>query len=659
MARTAAYGGSYDFPSVSFDWLGGLPQTLEEGRIRAARQNLGDLQSLDEQAKYLAGQGDLEGAKTLYSLQTARRAQETAGIAAAAQAEYVKNLPEALKNMNKQLNPTAPGGPEYTPSFVQPAPVPGAMPVWPGDSGAPKPGAAVAPGVPVAQGPQGQIQIPANLPPEATRIGGAEQPALPQPTQVAGPPMVGGQSPVQPAPVAPQAPPQPGLDLRFGGTPPSPQAPVAPAARPAINPMADQEAAKREAQALEQVIAGAPKGAVNPALLARYRDALTRSDVKGERGDWAFAQAQNVMMGEPTKTFAQWQDDKQLLGKRFDEAVKTYGGVADEGKTALKVDDTLTKLDSLMKNEDFISGRGVATRNLVNQQIAGAIGIARSMGIPDHLLPDPKSIPGMSSTDVTLVFQGLARQLVVQSLGGLGRNISDKDVVYQDSTFPNLALTPEANRLLIEFHRQVAQQSIGAFNAAKAYRTQAEARNTFTQIGLDNALDKYYRENPPKSVIFNPDGTKTALGQKFDAQVVQQRAQAQGGGNPFAAAAQGANALASRAGQLLSGGPVPTGPLPPTEPMSGAPLAAAPRVVPPNIQSPALNDPMSGLSPTQAAPQAPIAAPAPAATPPVAGPGAAFQRPVPTSLPPGARRVIHEDGSRGIRLRDGRIIPVQ
>lgn len=654
MARAAAYGGSYDFPNVSFDWLGDLPSTLDEGRIRAARQKLGDLtssdpSSLDKAAARLLSAGDLEGAKTVYGLSTARRSQETAGVAAAAQAKYVEGLPAALQNVNKQLAPGgAPGGPEYTPSFVQPAPGPGAAPVWPGD----RPGAQAAPGPVVAQaappspqppmeggpvipvdGIRGNIQLPPNLPPGSMRIGAAEAPPE-APTQVAGPPMVGGQSPVAPAPVPPPA--QPGLDLRFGGTPPSPQAPASQSARPVLNPMAEQEAALREVRALEGIIAAAPKGAQNPGVLARYRNALERANIKGARGDYAYAQAQNAMMGEPVKTFDQWEGDKTLLAKRFEEASKSYGTISDAGETARKVDDTLSKLDSLTKNESFISGKGVATRNLVNQYIVGAIGIARTMGIPDNVLPDPKAIPGMSSTDLTQVFQGLSRQLVVQSLGGLGRNISDKDVVYQDSTFPNLQLTPEANKLLIDFHRQIAQQSIGAFNAARMYRNDAESRNTFSQVGLDNAMNKYYKENPPKSVIYNQDGTKTELGKKFDALVEKQRVEQQGG-NPFAnavrAVRQYGGALDARVGQMLSGGPVPTGPQAPTEPMTGLP--------------------------TQAAPVAP-AAPAPTATPPAtAGPGAAFQRPVPTQLPPGARRVIHQDGTRGIRLQDGRIIPVQ
>lgn len=156
-------------------------------------------------------------------------------------------------------------------------------------------------------------------------------------------------------------------------------------------------------------------------------------------------------------------------GKLFSETQKA-------GRSALGTQGVLNRMETLVQDPSFYSGGAVAENVVLpfKQAIAGLGG-------------DPNSARGMEE------FRGLSNKAALDGMGGsLGTGFSNADRDFITTQYPNLANTPEGNKMRIEGLRKIEQRKI---DIAKASREYAK-RNGRIDAGFEAELTEWAERNP-------------------------------------------------------------------------------------------------------------------------------------------------------------------
>lgn len=510
---------AYRFPVIDFSSLGDLPQVYEEASMRAGRKNAlagldsSNSASLERTGAALLRAGDIDGATKLFNIVQQRNSLAQRG----SNDEFYNKtiLPlimERMKGGGGGAPATAPTPSYSPPTQDEPAPAPGGLKPWPVSQAEP-PLAAV--GAAPLEPPAMRVDEAQISPVLAPKPSPGPEPQVAQAGPMVQSPLVPQASPAKPAPVPGQPP--VGFDPRLSVIPGTlPEAPVQrPVPKrlpmPGQNPedVAAADKAYNEAL-LFSVSKGAPAG-LGAAARERYSAALKKLNVPAEEQQYLTDQLQRQQLGLPQVTLTDWQKGKQGYGPLLEELIKTDADIQKRGNKSTDVLQSLEVLDQISKHPDFQSGEGTGLVNRFRSGLYTAREAARSLGVPEDLLPRLEDIKGAKSTQLGEMFQAVSNRLIFDALGGLGAQVSNSDRTFSAASFPNLALTPQGNKLLIQYLKAQYAQDKAAAAVARTYRKQYGVNADAP--GLLDAVQKYRDEH---SILVDSKGEKTALGKEID-----------------------------------------------------------------------------------------------------------------------------------------------
>lgn len=158
------------------------------------------------------------------------------------------------------------------------------------------------------------------------------------------------------------------------------------------------------------------------------------------------------------------------------EARKRFGEIQASGRSASSTIGTLNLMERMIDDPRFYSGFGGEAQKRVNQLLV-------RIGWADANAASPAE-----------VFEGLGRKAVLDRLGGsLGNGISNADVSFITGTVASLANTPEGNRQMIAYARQLAEREQVIAKMARDY---ARAHNGRLDDGFEEVLAQFAEANP-------------------------------------------------------------------------------------------------------------------------------------------------------------------
>jgi len=491
----------YKFPVANFDWLGELPQLAEEARGNAARKealanlDFSNPDAMEKAASKLFETSNTKNMEMALRLQTAAREKRALGHTISQDTMYQKYLPQLLKTMQGGGGDVEAPPPQAPQSPAAPSPFDTApRGTVPGMSAAPPPSAPPQ-GVPpnMAMSPSDELLARAEgaAPPPApgpqfAQAGGAPQLPGPPPAAAMPPWMQGAQSRPMTMPQGGQGPTQAPVPLPTSGT---------------------REAAQQEVRRLEAAILMVPPKApqlLQP-LLTKYRDALKRTEYTAEQQNYLFEQAQRKGMGEPVQTVGQWNAEKQTLKGHLDEVQSIYKEYRTDANTSRKSIEILDRMDQIIKHPSFISGKGAALYGSAVNGLNTLAQIARQYNIPvpDDLgakyagVPDPTKVAALQDEYVAL-----SNKVVFATLGTLGNQISEGDRKFIERANASLSGTPEGNKALHKFMRQVAER------AGEPEKWAREYRQKFGDRGTAAGMEQYIADKRESHKIFTTSDEK-------------------------------------------------------------------------------------------------------------------------------------------------------
>lgn len=489
----------YKFPNVSFDWLGELPGINEEARaLQHRKETLADLDlsnpdAIEKKAAELAKSGSLKDMEMALRLQASAREKRAQTHKISEDLQYRQNIPLMLKALEGGGGGAAAPPPQE--DYNWPAP---------GTQNLPGPQGAVQDGGPPQLGPMGQgpmAQGPGAIPGPTAQSPSEEILARAEGTTPVVP-VPGPQYAQAGGPQAPQAPPPgPAVPPWLQGA----QAPVVtrPPPRPQILPAGgEQDAARAEAQRLRSALMMAPPKTpvgILQALMAQYRNALGKTDLTPDQRNYEFESTQRERMGERRETFEQWNADKQTLKGNQDEVQSFYKEYRNDAATSRKSLDILNRMDQIIEHPSFVSGRGAALYGSAVNGLNTLAQIARQYNIP---VPDDlgAKYAGVGDPVKTAALQeeyvALANKVVFATLGTLGNQISEGDRKFIERANASLSGTPQGNKALHKFMRQIAERSGEPEKWAREYRHKVGSRAT--AIGME----QYVADKRESSSLF-------------------------------------------------------------------------------------------------------------------------------------------------------------
>ena len=522
---------AYDF-KVDFSPLGTLPGLAQGYKERVATEEAlaglksGKYQDVAEAAAaILRGGGSIDQATKLYNAATARYGAEQRGLDMKQYLEFLRTHPQ-------------PGAPASTiaPPIADPSMSYGdiSVPTRPDQASTPAPGAPL-PGVQwPAPPPVGQRSEALPSPTDAiiTKAQAGMDPVLAAPaTKLAGPLPTPDSAPPNIPSLALQSGQMqvgqpPGAQLQMGGPAqaPVPQTPAqAPQAAPSLSPQATaqqrMQLLQSETDRLAKEYYQLPfKGANSPAarqILDQYKRALDQLAPNDPK--WREYQADNfqqVLTGNRPVTYREWRLQEPLAIDNQKEIAKAYSdknGYREQGERAQKQIDILNQMDLLAKNPAFTSGTGQREVGMGIGLIAGAVKMAKDMGITEGL-PNVEALakivdPATKSAAVNAAFNALSNKLIFETIGSLGTGISEGDRNFVNNMFPSLSLTKEGNELLSRILKPMAEKVVQAQKAAEDYRL-----NTKNYQQTLPGMDQYVRSKTQDSVYVDAKGNPTEAG---------------------------------------------------------------------------------------------------------------------------------------------------
>jgi hypothetical protein len=508
-------------PRVSFDWLATLPSLAEESRLNVGRRAIlsgldsSDPDALEAKARQLYGLGDTKTAAALMKEALDRR--ELARKAASDQS-YLQGLPGILQTIGGARNPGAVGG---TPIPSPPLP----------DVFAPKPPGAQSQTTP--EGPpstvsslQGRFGNWASLPVDQGVTGtvpqmeGPGRPLLPPPQQVGQevrPPSpseellsrtedqpIGAEGTPPPSQLTRLAGPLPGsgtapLPGSPGYPPPAPRGPVVP---PTPEAKTLEEQAYQDAQGIAARLAASPKGSNTTGLRALLGDALRRAKVPQDRLDWTMENADRVAEGLQPQSYGDYQASIKNQPVRYKAALEAYQASSTEERKAYDLQNTIDRMDSILKNPKMTSGAGTAMFEGAKAKVLNIKDMLVANGVPIPDIINKSITDSTSSVQLRQAFGALANSAVFAKLGSLGNQISEGDRGFVVNAFPSLEHSMEGNKLILDYYKEVARMN-------KELGT--EIRKTFVARGekasptdLDEIRAKFWAD-PKNSLLARPD----------------------------------------------------------------------------------------------------------------------------------------------------------
>lgn len=513
-------------PNVSFDWLAELPNLAEQSRLLGARRaaladlNSADPRSLDATIAKLMAAGDTETAIKLYQARTQRISAQQRS---AEQEQYLRMLPSILGRAGATqaatqaaqsgfppgVSPDAavygiPGGVETAPSTTPPAAAgafPAPPPITPGGT------TTVPPGL-VPPGPQSALPAPPLSVAEKLQQGMPVQLAGPMPTPDTGPP-----------PEAPGLPTNPPPWARGAQIPAPPTMPAASATRPTapIGPGVPDQGAAAVQSALVNAYSltpRAPQSAVNAARM-QLQEAMAAAKVDPQVRMWHLDNLQRKQLGEPIQSFPDYVSEPDFRKRRFDAVMDAFTGLSPRGggiggyrTEQIKAQDvlgTIRGLEAIVGDRAFVSGADSNKIEKFASRLSTITGFARSLGIPENLIPDIRALnqgDGPARTAALQnAFNSLTNALVYKMTGGLGNQISNADREFIERIKPSLQNSVAGNMLLIKILRTTAEKAVKGGLAAAEYMSDKRPDRYKSVAGLDN----YVRENASDSFAhFDP-----------------------------------------------------------------------------------------------------------------------------------------------------------
>ena len=534
-------------PDVSFDWLANLPNVVEETRKQGVLNtglrglDLTSADALDKAADRFYKQGLFDQAIKLTTAAQNRREQEArAGFAnsdligailgggAPSQAE-----PKPITKPPFVFND--PDEPQPQPTVVPPAATSGG-PSWLGPAQVARPpGVAPAPAV----GPPTLRQ--SGLPPSPSeqmlaQAEGGPGPMAPRGPQLAGPatstipisPPASGAFGANPlAPGGPgvstgQLPAGPQVAPPVAARPAPAQAPAqAPVEVPGINEptMAPEEARAevlRLGALIPQLYARKVRPEVMQAVMAKYRNALSQSNMTKEQQEYLTAMRQRPP--EERVRIDEYEAQKKVAPEELKAARDRYKVYNETGDKARNVLTTIGQMQTLLKDPNFTSGEGTEVWRRAGSLAAGLISTAESLGVDEKVIKPLKDAvltrKAIRGAEVGNMFTALANDSVFKTLGTLGNQISEGDRNFISAAFPSLQLTPGGNAMLLEHMAAIAKRNLKIQDLVQQYKTHYGFRTT--EEGLDTAVKKYADSHP---IFAHNDGKLTAAGEKLQSQV--------------------------------------------------------------------------------------------------------------------------------------------
>ena len=556
---------SIQFPQVNFQSLGDLPGMAEEARLRQLRQSLGNVDvsgSASEVAQKLTAAGgrllrggDLEGAMKLF--EQGRKIEESASYGPIQQA-YIK---KALGLEPTPLPMPTPATGETPLGAVAPS----APPAAPGSNLFPPPGAGtiIPPGT--IPGPQSA------LPPSPTEalINQAQAgmaPPEPPPTQLAGPPPSPDTAP--PSWLQPQ-----GLFAQPVPAAPPSTAPAAQNAQRAAQVPADTQI-RSNLERLGGQILSLNKRVPGPALaplMKEFNNELAKTSWTPEQKAYQFDQLQRQMQGLPVQSFSDYQLEQKVGPDTYKEAQTASEKVFDPmGEKANSVISSMRTMQAIMDNPKFVSGENTEL------MLKGISTFQAARGALVSVVPALDSFLPTLGSNITKpaqlaeAFRAMRNTAVVASAGGLSKAFSDADRNYFDAAFPGLMHTPAGNKLISDIIMANAQREKQISQAVNDYRNEKGARASAPAM---YAIANTIRNK--SSVLYNENGSPTALKKEIDAEVARQgqgptpEEIAVGVGGALKSAAQGVGSFFGGLGSAVQSAPSPSQLIYPQENLPG------------------------------------------------------------------------------------------
>ena len=500
---------AYKFPNVSFDWLGELPQIADEAagkkfrRETLADADLSTPEAMEKTATKLYSSGRLPEMEAALRLQNAAREKRALSHRISEDAQYRQYLP-LIRQMLQQ------GGNE--PTVVSP-PSPAPDTQWGGPQGA-IPGVSQAPQAP-------STEVPPNMAasPSEELLARAEGVATPTPR---------GQQFAQaggvPPPTAPPAP-VPQLSswaqgAQMQAVPARPQAGQQPTRQvpPAGTYGGAQGAAKAEADRLRDMLIlmgpKAPQGMIQ-ALSAQHRSALEKARLTPDQLNYEADQFQRESMGLKRQSLGDWTTAKETRKSDTEEVQKFFLDYHKGGKTARDTIRTLDRMDQIIADPNFISGKGAGLYGSAVSGLNTVMQIAKNLGveIPEGAIKkklDSITDPALKATALQDEYIALSNKLIFSTLGTLGNQISEGDRKFMERAFLSLGMTPEGNKALSKYLRQAAQFAEAESKDALEYRR----RSKYDQNVPD--MEEYVGARREERRLWTtPDGKLTPQGQEF------------------------------------------------------------------------------------------------------------------------------------------------
>lgn len=464
----------YNFPRVDFGILGDLPATAEEGRLRAARQSLGDMQLQTPQQISAAAErafqlGDIETGTKLAQIASQRITANAAMLGAQQRGMDLQLLLNYYgKNPNRPAVPVAGGeAPGASTTIELPPPPP-------------------RPETPAAPGPQGALT------PSEEVIQRAQEAGAPQ----AVPPVQVAQAGPGPVPVTPQ-----------------PAVPRAPAPTTTVDPQID--AAIKEATAIRNKIINAPPAYLRTpegrADMAQLSAALARAKASPEEISYQQELVRLGQEGRPYITRSDFKNDQATVGERvkfMNDTYKTYQG---KGQSAGDLEQKLIGMQEIMNNPRFSVGDPTVMEKGA-KYLGEVIGSMKAYGVP--LPAGSEDMVKTLTTPVALkeAFQSLSNQAVTSALGGLSKSISDADRNFLASAYPALSQSKQGMELIGQFLREAAKRHKMEAGIAARYSEEKGTRGTGAgmDLAVDEKMSKYAENNP---IFRNANGNLTPFGE--------------------------------------------------------------------------------------------------------------------------------------------------
>lgn len=510
-------------PKVDFSGIAEIPGLIQgaadEGAVKASLADLdaSDPKSLREAANRAIATGTTKGIEAGMRLHAAAQARENLAQKSAADAAMTEWQSKYLPILLQQRGLAGAPVPENTGdvSVVPTAPSPsgGAVP------GVQRPPVAFPP-PPSMPGPQGALPMPpvAEAPSPSNQMIAAAQGAMPPAPgpQLAGPPP------------APEAPPPPPLSPEtVQGAMARPVVAPPPAAGPSAASVAAAPVTQSQAEgrATQLNVGGTimtmpPKSAGMPAFrmfMEDYRNALAKQKLSPEAEAYQLDRVQSIRAGLGDISHSDWKQNLATNPDRYKATTKIFEDVQATGTKAQDMLGTITRLNQLINDKDFVSG---ARAESFAKIVSGMASFAKIAGINMSMAPEAlrdklsKIVdPQLRAAALVDEYKSLTNAAVLANAGSLSKGFSEGDRQFTERIWASIASNPQAIPAILDNLKQIAQRHSDIARVSREYMKETQSGAKSTPWGLAERMQEYNDAHP---LFVKPNGEPTAAGVQVD-----------------------------------------------------------------------------------------------------------------------------------------------